>query len=177
MIGWLILACEIGFWVFILLGLFARYRLRQRTLGTVLLLCTPLIDILLIVFTVVDLRNGAAATAFHGLAAVYVGVSIAFGKRMIQWADERFAHLFAGGSRPLSSSVKHGAQHAKQERAGWYRHVLAWAIGSLLLFGIIYSVGNANQTESLLKTAQMWTAILIIDFIWSFSYTLWPRKS
>ncbi|WP_337484736.1 hypothetical protein [Paenibacillus sp. OSY-SE] len=109
MIGWLILACEIGFWVFILLGLFARYRLRQRTLGSVLLFCTPLIDILLIVFTIIDLKNGAAATTFHGLAAVYVGVSIAFGKRMIQWADDRFAHLFAGAPRPLSlpSSMAH----------------------------------------------------------------------
>ncbi|MDK8181811.1 hypothetical protein [Paenibacillus sp. UMB4589-SE434] len=177
MIGWLILACEIGFWVFILLGLFVRYKLKQPTLGAVLLLCTPIIDVLLIVFTVIDLRNGAEANVFHSLAAVYVGATIAFGKSMVQWADNRFIHLFGDGfQRPAQPSRQTHPSRAKKERLGWYRHVLAWAIGIALLGSIIWIVDRPTATDTMLGTARSWTVILLIDFIWSFSYTLWPKE-
>lgn len=175
MIGWMILACEIGFWIFVLAGLFARYVLRQKKLGALLLLCTPLIDLVLIICTIVDLRNGATAQLFHGLAAAYVGVTIAFGRRMIQWADERFAYLFAGGPKP-KKPPKYGADYAKREREGWYRHLCAWFIGAALLFVIIALVGNAEKTENLLRMAGGWSIILLIDFLISFSYTLWPKR-
>ena len=36
----------------------------------------------------------------HGLAAAYLGFSVAFGHSMVRWADQRFAHRFAGGPPP-----------------------------------------------------------------------------
>lgn len=54
-----IVACEIGFWLVLLAGLLARYMLRRRRLGAVLLAGVPLIDIVLLALTVVDLRQGA----------------------------------------------------------------------------------------------------------------------
>ncbi|WP_028545649.1 hypothetical protein [Paenibacillus taiwanensis] len=177
MIGWLILACEIGFWIFILLGLFVRYKLRQPTLGAIFLLCTPVIDVLLIAFTVIDLRNGAEANVFHSLAAVYVGATIAFGKSMVQWADKRFIHLFGGSSQqPAQPPRQAYLSRAKKERLGWYRHVLAGSIGIALLGGIIWIVDRPATTDTMLGTARLWTIILLIDFIWSFSYTLWPKE-
>ena len=61
----------------------------------------------------IDLRAGATADVFHGLAAIYVGVSVAFGHRMIRWADEHFAHRFAGGPPP-KRPPKHGPEHARR---------------------------------------------------------------
>jgi len=42
MIAAMIIACEIGFWVFVLAGLAFRYLLGMRRLGAVLLACTIL---------------------------------------------------------------------------------------------------------------------------------------
>ncbi|MCP9964683.1 hypothetical protein LUW74_13890 [Actinomadura madurae] len=95
----IIAACEIGFWVVLAAGLAARYPLRLRRTGAALLLCVPLIDLVLLAATVIDLRGGATAGTGHGLAAAYLGYSVAFGHSMVRWADERFAHRFAGGPR------------------------------------------------------------------------------
>lgn len=175
MIAALIIACEIGFWLFVAAGLLSRYVLRRRKLGAVLLLCTPLVDVALLVATVVHLRSGAEAGFTHGLAAVYIGVSVAFGHRMIKWADVRFAHRFAGGPAPVPSP-KTGRAHALHEAKAWLRHVLAWAIGSLLLFGMIRFVGDESRTSALFGVIRLWTVIVAIDFVWSFSYFIWPKK-
>lgn len=175
MIAALIVACEIGFWVFVLAGLFCRYMLRKKALGAFLLFCTPLIDLVLLIATALDLKNGAAANFFHGLAAVYIGVSIAFGSRMIQWADERFAHRFAGGPAP-SSKPKYGREHARYERQMWFRHLAAWLIGSAILYGMILYVDDAERTKQLSLTILRWLIVLGIDFAISFSYTIWPKK-
>ncbi|WP_201008554.1 hypothetical protein [Paenibacillus glycanilyticus] len=171
-----IIGCEIAFWVFVLAGLACRYLLRRRTLGAVLLACTPVVDLVLLAATAYDLHQGGEASFIHGLAAIYIGVSIAFGSRMIRWADIRFAHRFAGGPPP-EPKVKHGAVHARNERTGWLLHLLAWSIGCALLLGIIAWIGDETRTASLMSVIQRWSIVLAIDFLISFSYTLWPRKA
>lgn len=176
MLAIFIIGCEIGFWLFVLAGLFFRYILRNKRIGSLLLLCTPLVDLLLAGATVIDLRNGATASFIHGLAAVYIGVSIAFGHRMIKWADVRFAHRFAGGAAPVGAP-KSGPEHASHQRQMWFLHLLGCIIGCLLLYGMILLVGDESRTQSLSKMIMQWGGILLIDFLWSFSYTLWPKKT
>ncbi|MDR1427668.1 MAG: hypothetical protein LBJ08_07925, partial [Bifidobacteriaceae bacterium] len=60
----------------------ARYRWRARQLGLVLLAMTPVVDLGLLVFTAVDLRRGGQVSVVHGIAAIYVGVSVAYGHKM-----------------------------------------------------------------------------------------------
>ena len=56
------------------------------------------------------------------------------------------------------------------------RHLLAFAIGSvLLLLGAALAVGG-HRAAPLLGWIPRWGVVLAIDFLWSFSYTLWPRK-
>ncbi|KAA6450557.1 hypothetical protein VSK91_07205 [Bacillus swezeyi] len=176
MIGLLIIACEIGFWVFILLGLFFRYIAGKKKIGFMMFACTPVLDLLLLIATAVDLHNGAKADTLHGIAAVYIGVSIAFGSRMIKWADARFAHRFAGGPKP-EKGPQHGKEHAKKEREGWFRHFIAWVIGAAILAGMHLFIGDAESTEPLMQMASLWTIILAIDFLYSFSFTLYPKKA
>lgn len=95
MIVAVIVACELGFWVVLAAGLLARYGLRWPRIGAALLLCVPLVDLVLLGATVVDLRGGATATAAHGLAAAYLGFSVAFGHRTIRSLDQRVAHLYS----------------------------------------------------------------------------------
>ena len=176
MIAALIVACEIAFWVVLLSGLTARYVLCRPRLGAVLLVATPLVDVALLAFTLVDLRDGATASAAHALAAVYIGISVAFGHRMVRWADARFAHRFAGAPAPPRPR-RAGREHAAHERRGWLRHLAAWAIGVSLMLGGRALVGDADRTEALVQTAVLWTLILAIDFLISFSHTLFPRRA
>lgn len=174
MILGLILSCEVAFWIFIAAGLTFRYLLKAPKTGLLLLGCTPLIDLILLAATAADLHNGAKAGFAHGLAAVYIGVSIAFGRRMIRWADIRFAHRFGGGPAP-TKKPRYGKAHAREELQAWLLHLFAWAVGCALLYGIVFWIRDAERTENLLKVIRLWSIVLGIDFLISCSYTLWPR--
>lgn len=176
MIAALIALCEIGFWLFVVAGLLCRYLFGARRLGAALLFSTILVDLTLLFFTVIDMRSGATATLAHGLAGVYIGVSLVFGPSMIRWADERFAHRFAGGPKP-SPKPRYGMEHARHERRMWLKHLLAWTIGSAILGAMAVWVGDLSRAGELLLTIGRWAIVLFIDFLWSFSYTIWPRKA
>ncbi|MCM3215120.1 hypothetical protein [Niallia taxi] len=172
MIGFLIIICEIAFWIFVLLGLFCRYMWKKKKLSAAFLLATPIIDLLLIAFTIIDINKGSEITVFHGLAAVYIGVTIAFGHSMIKWMDAHFSFRFAGGEKPVK---KYGRAHAIQEMVGWLRHLAAFAIGACLLYLMTLFIPK-EDIKTLLPLIQVWTIVLGIDFLISFSYCLWPKK-
>jgi hypothetical protein len=171
----LIIAAEIGFWLILLAGLLTRYGLGRPRLGMALLAATPVVDLVLLAATIIDLRSGGEAATPHALAAVYIGVSVAWGHRMMRWADARFAYRFAGGPPP-ERPPRTGRLHAARERREWLRHVLAWATGSALLGLGVLLVGDLDRTEALVNVAVLWTFVLAIDFLVSFSYTLSPRR-
>ena len=171
----LIIACEVGFWVLLLAGLATRYLLKAKALSTVLLLCTPLVDVLLLAASVVDLRGGGQPSGAHGLAAIYIGVSVAFGGQLVSWADQRFAHRFAGGPTP-ARPPKRGPEHAARERKLWLRHLLAYVVAAAVLGLFTLMVGDEARLGPLWSPMVGWTLVLVIDFLISFSYTIAPRK-
>jgi hypothetical protein len=169
-----IVAAEITFWLVLLSGLATRYLLRRRRLGMVLLAATPVVDLALLAVTTIDLQQGGAAALPHALAAVYVGVSVAWGKQMVSWADARFAYRFADGPPP-ERPPQAGRLHAARQRREWLRHLVAWTTGMSLLGVSALLVGDLDRTSALLNVAALWSLILAIDFVVSFSYTLRPR--
>ncbi|WP_213421651.1 hypothetical protein [Bhargavaea massiliensis] len=175
-IAYLIIAVEIGFWVFIAAGLVTRYLLGRKRLGLLLLALTPVLDLTLLIATTYDiLANDATATAAHGIAAIYLGVSLTFGKRMIRWADERFRyHIMKKGPKPVK---RYGYDHARHELSGSLLHVLAWMLGGGYLYLLIYLAGNAHQTEALFQILKVWSIVVAIDVALSLSYFIWPRKA
>lgn len=36
--------------------------------------------------------------------------------------------------------------------------------------------GDASRLGALIGVASLWTIVVAVDFVWSFSYTLWPRE-
>ena len=170
-----IIACEIGFWVLLLGGLSARYLLRQRALSALLLICVPLVDVALLALAVVDLRRGGEAGLAHGLAAVYLGTSVAFGHRMVRWADERFAHRFAGGPPPVRPPSS-GSAHAARQRGQWLRHLLAYAVTAVVLGIFTLLAGDAERAVPVWAVMAPWGIALVVDFVVSFSYTVAPRR-
>lgn len=170
-----IIASEIAFWIVIILGLVTRYVFKKNKLGLVLLALTPVIDLILLITTSVDLYRGSVATTAHALAAVYIGVSIAFGKSMINWADDRFRYYVTKqGSKPIK---KFGYDYAKHYLKGFVRHVLSFVIGSAFLIALIYFIDDSSRTEALFGTLRVWSLVLGIDLIITISYFIWPRKA
>jgi hypothetical protein len=159
----LIIAAEIAVWSVLFSGLAARYLLGRPGLGMALLVATPVVDLALLAATTIDLRRGGEAALPHALAAVYIGVSAAWGKLMVSWADARFAHRFAGG-QPPERPPRTGHPHAARQRREWLRHFSAWATGTALLGLGVLVVGDLDRTMALLNVAALWTLILAIDF-------------
>mgnify|MGYP007039439650 CR=1 FL=1 len=173
----LIIASEIGFWVLLGAGLVARYLLRWRRVSTVLLVSVPLIDVVLLVATIIDLRRGAEPEWGHGLAALYIGFSIAFGKDMIRWADQRFAHRFAGGPPPWKPPT-HGPAKLAYEWKAWGRAMLGWAVAAILLGAGYLLVGDHDRAAPLLAWAAKPAPPLLIWFIfWPLWETIFPSKA
>ena len=168
-----IVACEIGFWVAVLGGLAARYLLRARRLSVVLLVAAPLLDVVLLVATAVDLRSGATASLEHGLAALYIGFSVAYGHRLVHWADVRFAHRFAGGPAPVRLT---GAAYTRTCWGDVGRTALAVGIAGAVLFGLIALVGAPERTEALRAEFPLLALIMGLELLWAVSYTVWPRR-
>ena len=171
----LIITCEIGFWVALLAGLVARYPLRLPRLGAALLACVPLIDLVLLAATIGELRGGSVADFQHGLAAAYIGFSVAFGHGVIGWADARFAHRFAGG-RPPARPPKYGHARARHEWREFGKALVAWAVSCALLLGGIALVDDASRTAALQGWIGRLTFVLAIWLLWPLSCTLWPAK-
>jgi len=111
--------------VFLLLGLAARYLLGQHRVSAVLLVYVPLIDLILPFATILHLRSGVTADETDGLAAAYIGVSVAFDPSMIHWADARFTHQFAGGP-PVQRPPRRGGARSRYE---WqeFRKAALWS--------------------------------------------------
>ncbi len=165
----LIVACEVGFWVILLLALAVRYLLRKEPLSRALLLCLPLIDVLLLVFTAMDLRRGATATFAHGLAAAYVGFTIAFGGIAVKWADAHFAHRFAGGPVP-GRAPSRGWEAVRYEFNLWVRCIVACVITMALVEALVQFIGTSEATQPLLAWHKRAFGCIVL---WFFFGPLW----
>jgi hypothetical protein len=135
----------------------------------VLLAAIPLLDVVLVVATVIDLAGGAPAETIHGLAAIYLGFSVAFGPAIVRWADVRFAHRFAGGPAPVPVP-KHGPQRRAHLWREWQRVVVAVAIAAAVLVGLIGFVATTEQAGPLWGWfGRAWT----VAGIWLVAGPLW----
>lgn len=163
-----IAACEIGFWVLLAAGLVTRYLLRRPKAGLVLLAAVPLVDVVLLVASIVDIHRGTPPSLKHSLAAIFIGVSVGFGHQSLRWADKWAAHFLAGAPRPVRPPKK-GPERARLERAGWFRHLLAYVVGVGIMIGL--GVLSGRGYDAVLGPAWTWTIVLVIDAVVSFSYS------
>ena len=173
----LIVACEAGFWIVLLLGLTVRYVLQDKSRSRMLLLSLPLIDVLLLVFTAIDLRRGSNATFAHGLAAAYVGFTVAFGGIVVQWADAHFAHRFAGAPAPAKAPTR-GWAVVRYDFMLWIRCIAACLIAMVLVEALAQFVGSSNSAEPLLAWHKHAFGCIVLWFVfgpaWSLA-TAWRR--
>jgi len=164
-----IIACEIAFWLFLAAGLCCRYLLNWNRVSAFLLYSIPIIDLILLAATIVDLRSGSVATFVHGLAAAYLGFTIAFGRVTIDWADGAFARRFAGGTAAIKPP-SHGIDLLLFELKWFGRCLVAVAVTIFLSYLAIVLVNDASKTEAF----EMWMRLpLITAGLWFLFGPLW----
>ncbi|RZT88663.1 hypothetical protein EV383_5607 [Pseudonocardia sediminis] len=171
----LIGAAEVAFWVFLVAGLAARYLLRKPRTSAGLLLCVPLVDLVLIVASLADVAGGSPPGPVHGLAAVYLGVTVAFGHSLIRWADVRFAHRFAGGPAPVRPP-RGGAARTRREWREFGKLVLAAAIAGVVMLLVTVVAGSPIPAPSAWLDDPMWSwaaRVGMVGAIWFAVGPLW----
>jgi hypothetical protein len=124
----------------------------------------PLIDVLLLVFTAMDLRRGVTATFAHGLATAYVGFTVAFGGMAVKWADAHFAHRFAAGPAP-GKAPSRGWEAVRYDFNLWGRCIAACVITMALVESIVQFVGTGEATQPLLAWHKHAFGCIVLWFI------------
>ncbi|MBT2410117.1 MULTISPECIES: hypothetical protein [unclassified Streptomyces] len=175
MIVTLIIICEIGFWVLLAAGLATRYLLRMERTGLALLLCEPLLEVVLLVVTALDLKNGADPNWTHGLAALYIGYTVGHGHRTVKWLDGHAAHRFDG--RPLPRPPRYGMARAAHEGKVWLGTLVAAAVATGLLQLAMWYVGDPSRTTSLESWQYTAWRVAGIHGLIALSYAIWPKKA
>ncbi|MFE6053246.1 hypothetical protein ACFQ6N_21010 [Kitasatospora sp. NPDC056446] len=175
MIVTLVVAAEISWWIVLGLALCARYLLRWRRTGTVLLLGLPVVDLVLYALTVLDLRNGTEASWTHALAASYAGFSVGYGPSLVAWADRHFLHRFAGGPKPLPAP-KYGPERTRHEWRIAGRTVVSSAITLTLITLLVpLSAGSAHYGTFLQWYIKLGIAA-VVNVVVAGCYSLWPKE-
>ena len=165
----LIVGCEVGFWLLLFSGFAVRYLLGRKKLSFYILASVPLVDLFLLLFTAFDLNNGNNASFAHGLAAAYIGFTVAFGSLLVTWADKWFAYKFADGANP-SAGAGRGWALVIEDLKLWLRCLGAVAIIYVLVILMIEIVGDPAKTEDL----QIWFKIPFFTvFFWFIFGPLW----
>ncbi|WP_221773156.1 MFS transporter [Streptomyces sp. WAC 06725] len=76
-------------------------------------------------------------------------------------------------------------EHARKERRDWLIHTAAFLVGNVILWAlksnwIVWQFTNDEVPDEhrgpLVWIGRIWLTIWIIDTIWSWSYTIWPRE-
>lgn len=164
-----IIACEVGFWVLVIAGLIVRYRLSRPAAGAVVLWSVLVLDVALLVAVGVDLHGGASVDNIHIIAGLYLGGSIAFGPRMVRWADTRFAYHFAGGPPPVKAP-KTGIAAVRYEWVLFGQWLIAALITIAAVLLLALTVADATQRADLYRG---FAAIGIVTLIWFVSGPAW----
>lgn len=171
----LIGGAEIAFWVFLAAGLAARYVLRLRRASTVLLLCVPLVDVVLVVACLADVATGAPPGPVHGMAALYLGVTVAFGHSLVRWADVRFAHRVAGGPPP-EPKPRGGPARTRREWREWTKMLITAAITAAVTASIALVAGAGVPPPVEWPADPLWSwpaRAAIVALIWFAVGPLW----
>ena len=144
-----IVIVEVLFWFCLVGGLALRYIFQKHRLGLILLILTPLIDLVLVGITLWELSEAGSSRFIHGFSAFYIGFTIAFGPRVVSAMDHKFKSKYSKeedeGKGRNPQSFKAPSERYEDEMKDWKRCILGAAITlSILIAGLII-VGHAGS--------------------------------
>lgn len=160
---------------------------------------------------IIDFRETGQFSTFQVVVVVALVYSVTYGPKDMKRLD-RYMRLkiarWKGESLPPEEEArlleerekeekrKYGRLHAREQRRGWYLHLLLFLIAHFVfatLFGWKTASGIGGWVETWIDTwnapelfpfrkeevnqiSRIWTLILLIDGINSFYYTIFPKQ-
>ncbi|MFC9817610.1 MFS transporter [Streptomyces virginiae] len=137
----------------------------------------------------------AAATSAVGAVVVPFAVRVLRLPREENNAATQSVHMKEDGedmdtskpepAQPSAEPALGPKEHARKERRDWYIHTVAFALGQLVLWALdsswlVWQITDGSvpddQRGPLVWLGRIWLTIWVIDTIWSWSYTIWPRE-
>ncbi|TKC14916.1 hypothetical protein [Robertmurraya kyonggiensis] len=194
-----LIVSEVIFWVFVVLALLFRYWFRMKKASFLAFIILILEELAVFFFGVLDYIYVGTFSSFQVIIVIFILYGIIFGKsdfkKLDRWIKKKVAHI-KGETLPIDEEDirgdAYGKEHAKQERRNFYGHFLTFIMLHIIfaiLFGYVpesfFNIPLPQGIEGISKTSNhnpiasisnIWTKILIVDFIWSFSYTIFPKK-
>jgi hypothetical protein len=169
-----IIAAEVAFWALLAGGMAARYGLARPRLGAALLIGVPLVDAALLAATAIHLAGGGEAGWSHGLAALYLGVSIVFGPSLVRAADRRAARRH--GVRPAPAAPARAASPLAAQWRLWLRALLAGGLAAAVL-GALVLVGGPADTRAVWAGGGWFAQLALIAGVWLLAGPGWTAAS
>lgn len=194
----LVIVAEILF--FVLLGAFfiMRYWFKKPKIGYVFVVLLILNELFIALIAIYDYVETGKVSSFQVITVLFFIYLISLGKKDFLQLDGFFKRKIAiwGGEpvpelphKEIHKQELYGTAHAKEERKGWYSHLLIFVIAQFVFLSMSEFAGwqefSLNRIKNMFQIYKdnkinhansVWGIILIIDFIWSFSYTFWPKK-
>lgn len=174
---YVIIACEIGFWVILGIGFALRYIFKLKKTSAVVLGSVILVDIILITAAVIHVRSGATATLGNAMAPYYLGFSVMWGHRTVKWFDRYIQHKLTGAPHPRDFVPVEKNARRIYHLKGTLRDVCAFTIIIATSWACIYLGGGVNDaTMAFYLGAQNAPRLGFIVLLFDFSYVIWPGK-
>jgi hypothetical protein len=184
----------------------SRYRLGWRRISLVALALLALNELAYLALAALDYQETGKISAYQIIAVIWVLYLIFEGKKDFEKIDrflrQKMARWRGEASPPAGESLKTmngnsasspqeqkaanltGREHAKKERRDWYAHVLIFAVGQAVLFVLGESWIAARLSgevpehlSALMQVGRIWCIVVIVDGLWSLSYTVFPRRA
>jgi len=194
----IVIVAEILF--FVLFGAFfiMKYWFNKPRIGYVFIVLLILNELFIALIAIYDYVETGKVSSFQVITVLFFIYLISLGKKDFLQLERFFKRKIAiwkGEPVPelphkeIHKQEQYGKMHAKEERKGWYSHLLIFIIAQLIFINMSGFAGWQEFSLNRLKNTfqiyednkinhanSVWGIILIIDFIWSFSYTIWPKK-
>lgn len=160
-----IIGAEIAFWLLVIGGFSLRYILRTTPLSTFVLRLVPLVDVALVLLVIADLALGGEPTRPHAFAALYLGMTLAFGAPIIRRMDSWFRYRFDGGPKPIKPA-KGSREEVKALWVEWLRLLCGFIIATGCILGMLVFDGWWLPS-SLAEASEdpFWSTILLMGLV------------
>ncbi|GGA36565.1 hypothetical protein GCM10007416_06860 [Kroppenstedtia guangzhouensis] len=192
------IAGEVIFWGSLIGFLLLRYAFNLIKLSKYLIFLWLLSDLWLATIGVLDYMRTGHLNQFQIIIGIALIYALTAGKkdfkRLDRWIQRKVA-VWKGEEPPKSDDKPerrlYGKEHAKSERKKFYVHFFLF-VAAHFAFALFFDYVPSevvkwlrhldvnfslnDESESISRISAIWVKVLIIDFIWSFSYTIWPKK-
>ena len=160
-----IIGAEIAFWIFVIGGFSLRYIARATRPSTVVLSLVPLVDLVLVLLVSADLLLGGDPTRAHAFAALYLGITVAFGKPIIRRMDQWFRYRFDGGRKP-PKPAKGSRAEVRDLWVEWFRLLCGFLIATSCILAMIAFEGwwiPSSFAEA--SEDPFWSTVLLMGLV------------